>query len=307
MTAMTLFGKPSKTNLAVLSGVEDNLTNTIAGGGGGSRRISIKGGVFREIVGGKEVRVSEERAINVVLINAAPVSRMFFAGTYTEGEVTKPTCWSSDTQRPDPAVPQEQRQSQFCKDCPQHIKGSGQGETRACRFQQRIAVMLEGELEKREVYQVTLPATSVFGDADGKKMPLQAYGRHLKAYNTPAISIITEMRFDTSSPTPKLVFKPVRELEEHELAVAVEMQKHEDTTRAITMNVSQMDGVIPAPKIEAPKAAPAPEAAPVKAEKAEKVEAEEVVDEPKKVVKKSAAPVSEEKPDLSAVVDEWDD
>lgn len=304
MTAMTLFGKPSKA-LAILGGVEDSLTSTIAGGGGGSRRISIKGGVFREIVGGKEVRVSEDRAINVVLINAAPVSRMFFAGTYTEGEVTKPTCWSSDTQRPDAAVPVEQRQSQFCKDCPQHIKGSGQGETRACRFQQRIAVMLDGELDKREVYQVTLPATSVFGDTDGKKMPLQAYGRHLKAYNTPAISIITEMRFDTASPTPKLVFKPVRELEEHELEIAVEMQKHEDTIRAITMNVSQMDGVIPAPKVEAKKVeAPAPKAAP----KAEKVEAEEVVEEPKKVVKKSAAaPVQDEKTDLSAVVDEWDD
>lgn len=303
MTAMTLFGKPSKA-LAILGGVEDNLTSTIAGGsGGGNRRISIKGGVFREIVGGKEVRVSEERAINVVLINAAPVSRMFFAGTYTEGEVTKPTCWSSDTQRPDSAVPQEQRQSQFCKDCPQHIKGSGQGETRACRFQQRIAVMLDGELEKREVYQVTLPATSVFGDADGKKMPLQAYGRHLKAYNTPAISIITEMRFDTSSPTPKLVFKPVRELEESELEIAVSMQKHDDTIRAISMNVSQLDGVIPAPKIEnKPSPAPKPEV------KAEKVVAEEVVEEPKKVVKKTAAaPVQEDKQDLSAVVDEWDD
>ena len=305
MTAMTLFGKPSKA-LAILGGVEDNLTATIAGGASGNRRISIKGGVFREIVGGKEVRVSEDRAINVVLINAAPVSRMFFAGTYTEGEVTKPTCWSSDTQRPDAAVPVEQRQSQFCKDCPQHIKGSGQGETRACRFQQRIAVMLDGELDKREVYQVTLPSTSVFGDADGKKMPLQAYGRHLKAYNTPAISIVTEMRFDTASPTPKLIFKPVRELEEQELQIAVEMQKHEDTIRAITMNVSQMDGVIPAPKVEA-KAAPAVKPTP-KVEKVEAEEVEEPVAEPKKVVKKTAAaPVSEEKTDLSAVVDEWDD
>jgi len=306
MTAMTLFGKPSKA-LAILGDVEDNLTSTIAGGAGGSnRRISIKGGVFREIVGGKEVRVSEDRAINVVLINAAPVSRMFFAGTYTEGEVTKPTCWSSDTQRPDSAVPVEQRQAQFCKDCPQHIKGSGQGETRACRFQQRIAVMLDGELNKREVYQVTLPSTSVFGDADGKKMPLQAYGRHLKAYNTPAISIITEMRFDTASPTPKLVFKPVRELEEHELQIAVDMQKHDDTIRAITMNVSQMDGVIPAPKIEnKPSPAPKPE---VTAKKVVAEEVEEPVVEPKKVVKKiAAAPTQNEKTDLSAVVDEWDD
>lgn len=299
MSALTLFGKPSKA-LAILGGVEDSLTSTIAGSSGGNRRISIKGGVFREIVGGKEVRVSEERAINVVLVNAAPVSRMYFAGTYVEGEVVKPVCWSSDTQRPDSAVPQEQRQSVSCKDCPQHIRGSGQGETRACRFQQRVAVMLESELDKREVYQVTLPSTSVFGDSDGKKMPLQAYGRHLKAYNTPAISIVTEMRFDTASPTPKLVFKPVRELEEGELQIAIEMQKHEDTLRAINLNVSQMDGVIPAPA--APKAVEASKAAPKAA-----VEDAVVTEEPKKVVKKASAPVSEEKPDLSSVVDEWDD
>jgi|DEB19_MinimDraft_3_1074340.scaffolds.fasta_scaffold00771_11 hypothetical protein len=307
MSALTLFGKPSKA-LAVLGGVEDSLTSTIAGGSaGGNRRISIKGGVFREIVGGKEVRVSEDRAINVVIINAAPVSRMYFSGTYNEGEISKPVCWSSDTQRPDSAVPQDQRQSQFCKDCPQHIKGSGQGESRACRFQQRIAVLLDGEIDKREVYQVTLPSTSVFGDADGKKMPLQAYGRHLKAYNTPAISIITEMRFDTASPTPKLVFKPVRELEEHELQIAVEMKDHADTVKAVSLNVSQMDGVIPAPKQEA-KPTPAPALPPAtKAAKAAPVEVEEV-EEPKKVVKKTAATSTpEEKVDLSAVVDEWDD
>lgn len=306
MSALTLFGKPSKA-LAILGGVEDSLTSTIAGGASGNRRISIKGGVFREIVGGKEVRVSEDRAINVVLINAAPVSRMYFAGTYVEGEVAKPVCWSSDTQRPDPAVPQEQRQAVSCKDCPQHIRGSGQGDTRACRFQQRVAVMLESELDKREVYQVTLPSTSVFGDSDGKKMPLQAYGRHLKAYNTPAISIVTEMRFDTASPTPKLVFKPVRELEEDELRIAIDMQKHEDTLRAINLNVSQMDGVIPAPEA-AQKAAPKALAAePVKAAPKAEVEDAVVTEEPKKVVKKASAPVSDEKPDLSSVVDEWDD
>lgn len=303
MSALSLFGKPNKA-LAILGNIEDNLTSTIAGSAGGNRRISIKGGVFREIVGGKEVRVSEDRAINIVLINAAPVSRMYFAGTYVEGEAAKPVCWSSDTQRPDPAVPKEQRQAVSCKDCPQHIKGSGQGETRACRFQQRVAVMLEAELEKREVYQVTLPSTSVFGDSDGKKMPLQAYGRHLKAYNTPAISIVTEMRFDTASPTPKLIFKPVRELEEDELRTVIEMQKHEDTLRAINLNVSQMDGVIPAPKVVAVEA---PKAAPKAAAVEDAVVVEEATDEPKKVVKKAAVAAPAEKPDLSAVVDEWDD
>jgi hypothetical protein len=300
---MTLFGKPSNAALTLLGGIEDSLTSTLAGGGGGNKRISIEGGAFREFVGGKEVRVSEERSMKVILINAAPVSRMFFEGTYVKGAKTKPTCWSSDTQTPDKAVPEDQRQSKFCKDCKQHIKGSGQGDSRACRFQQRVAVALDGELHKEAVYQITLPSTSVFGDPEGKKMPLQAYGRHLKAYNTPAISIVTEMRFDIDSATPKLVFSPVRALEEEELAIAVKLQNHPDTIKAITLNVSQMDGVIPAPQAAAP--APAPKAEAKAAPKVEKVEAEEVP-EPIKVTKK-AAPAVEEKSELSDIVGDWDD
>jgi len=296
---MTLFGKPNNNTLALLSGIEDSLTSTLAGGNGGNKRISIEGGAFREFIDGKEVRVSEERSMKVILINAAPVSRMFFEGTYVKGAKTKPTCWSSDTQSPDKAVPEDQRQAKFCKDCKQHIKGSGQGDTRACRFQQRIAVAADGELNKEAVYQITLPSTSVFGDVEGKKMPLQAYGRHLKAYNTPAISIVTEMRFDIDSATPKLVFSPVRALEEDELAIAVKLQSHPDTIKAITMNVSQMDGVIPAPKAAEP--APVAKAVP----KAEKVEAEEVA-EPIKVTKKSA-PAVEAKSELDDIVGGWDD
>jgi hypothetical protein len=300
MTTMTLFGKPTPVS-PLLAGLTDSLTDTIAGGsGGGSRRISIKGGVFREIVGGKEVRVNEERGMNVVIVNAAPVSRMFYAGTYVEGEVTKPACWSSDGDRPDAQVPADTRQASRCMDCKQNIKGSGQGESRACRYQQRVAVLLEGEMDKREVYQVTLPATSVFGDGDKTKMPLQAYGRHLKAHGTQAVSIITEMRFDTASPTPKLVFKPVRMLTEEELAIAVEMRDHADAVKAITLTVAQMDGVTaPAKK---PEALFAPAAA------AKPTAPEPEVEEPKKVAKKTAT-VAEptEGPSIDEIVGNWDD
>ncbi len=302
MSELSLFGNKSNAALALLGDVEDTLTSTIAGGGGGNRRISIEGGVFREFIGGKEVRVSEERSMNVVLVNAAPVSRMFFEGVYQKGKVTKPTCWSSDSQRPDNAVPAEQRQASMCKDCPQHVKGSApSGEGRACRFQQRIAVVLESEIGKEIVHQITLPSTSVFGDAEGKKMPLQAYGRYLKAHNTHAISIVTEMRFDIDSSTPKLVFKPVRALEEDELRAVITMRDHPDTVKAVTLNVSQMDGVIPAPKA-APTEEPAPKAAPKP--KAEKVQAEEV-EEPVKVTKKAAAP--EPKSEIADIVGDWDD
>ena len=293
MSEMTLFGKKSTAVSSKFAGLQSSVAATLTGGGQGNRRISIKGGVFREIVGGKEVRINDDRAMSVAIIKAASVSRMFFAGAYVEGETAKPTCWSSDGSTPAKEVPEAQRQSARCKGCKQDIKGSGQNDSRACKFQQRVAVMLEGDIESRNVYQMVLPATSVFGDAENGKMPLQAYARHCAAHNTLIESIITEMRFDTASPTPKLVFKPVRELSDEEADVVLEMIEHPDTVKAVTLNVSQTDGVIPAPKL----AAPAP-----------KEEVKEPEPEVKKTSKKTA-PVVEEKPavDLAEIVGEWDD
>lgn len=308
MTAMTLFsGKAS----ALLASVQDSLTDTLAGSSASTnRRIGIKGSSFHEIINGKIVRTAEERALNVVIVSAAPISRKYFEGAYVEGEVKKMTCWSSDCQTPDKAVPEDQRQAARCMECPQNIKGSGAGEGRACRFEQRIAVMLEGSLDAREIYQVNLPPTSVFGDGDGKKMPLQAYARFLKAHNTPAFSIVTEMRFDISKPTPTLIFKPVRPLEDDELRIAIEMREHPDTQRAVALTVSQMDGVSPAPAPAKPALFAKTEETPAPAAKAKApvVEAEddEEIAEPKKVVKKTAQPV-EEKSDIADIVGDWDD
>ncbi|NBW11695.1 MAG: hypothetical protein EBR82_27055 [Caulobacteraceae bacterium] len=300
MTAMTLFGGNAKTN-ALLADIKDDLTDTIAGSSASvNRRISIEGRVFREMVNGREVRTSEENSMNVVMLKAAPISRMYFEGSYVKGKIVKPTCWSLDTQVPDKAVPQEQRQAERCMDCKQNIKGSGTGESKACRLQQRVAIMLEGDIDRREVYQLNLPPTSVFGDAENNKMPLQAYGRFLKAHNTHAISVITEMRFDSASSTPKLVFKAVRPLEEDELRVVLEMRDHPDTTKAVTLTVSQMDNVLPAPaeapKLTQPKAKPEPVA----------VSDDEEVAEPKKMTKKTAV-VVEDKSDMADIVGEWDD
>lgn len=305
--AMTLFGNTNTAASALLAGLEDDLTTKLAGSGG-SRRISIEGNVFREFIGGKEVRVSEDRALQVVIINAAAVGRTFYSGTYVKGQKMKPTCWSSDTQTPDPAVPAENRQSQFCKDCKQNIKGSAsQGEGRACRFSQRIAVALATETGvDNNVYQVSLPATSVFGDADGQKMPLQAYGRYLKAHNTHVISVVTEMRFDSAGQM-KLVFKPIRPLNEDELRTVIALREHPDTLKAITFTVSQMDSG-DGESFEKPVAVAAPAPAVAPAPKAEKVaEPADDVEEPKKVVKKTAPQASAEKTDLDDIVGNWDD
>lgn len=281
---------------AYLQGADD-ATNALAGTGDGgnlgARRISIKGMVFREFIGGKEYRVSEERSMNVVIVKAAPkVSRIFYAGSYVEGETVSPTCWSSDSQRPDEKV--KEPQSATCLTCPKNIKGSGQGESRACRYQQRLAVVLDNEVEKKEVYQLVLPPTSVFGDGEKGKLPLQAYARHLKNHGTPITGVVTEMRFDTASPTPKLVFKPVRPVTEEEYHIIQELKDSPAAISAVTLTVAQTDGVKPSAKPALAKPAVAA---------VESVEVE--VEEPKKVAPKKPAMGTESK--LEDLVGEWDD
>ena len=59
-----------------LQDTDDNLTGG-SGGGSGSRRISLRGGRFREIVGGEQVNVKSDGFLNLIVINAAKLSRTY--------------------------------------------------------------------------------------------------------------------------------------------------------------------------------------------------------------------------------------
>jgi len=301
MSDVTLFENNALANSDLFKSLQDVNDNLLSGSGGGDqrRRISLNGGKFREFVNGEQVSVSKEDNMNMVIVNAAKISRQYYEGNYDAQNPTPPKCWSTDTEAPAPEVPADQRMASRCMDCKMNVKGSGQGESRACRFGQRIAVALEGQLDK--VYQLALPATSVFGDGKDGKMPMQAYARFLSAHNTPAIAIITNMRFDESSSVPKLFFKAVRPLDEEELKTVVEMKDHPDTLKAITLTVAQTDGV----DKKAPK-----QAAPEKKEEPKPLfdnEDDEPVEEPTKVVKKTAPAPSGGDGDLSSIIDNWDD
>jgi len=146
--------------------LDDVTKSLMGGGGGGMKRISIKGGVWRMMGNGKEIAKNEDRSMNVVIVNAAPkVSRTFYMGTYKEGEVSSPDCWSADGDLPDAKA--QNPQAKRCVDCPQNVKGSGQGDSRACRFSQRLAVVLANDI-KGDVFQLTLPGQSIFGEGAGR-------------------------------------------------------------------------------------------------------------------------------------------
>lgn len=275
----------------------DSTTKALMGGsgGGGIKRISIKGGVWRMMVNGKEIAKNEDRAMNVVIVAASPkVSRTWYAKSYTEGgDVTAPDCWSADGEVPDPTATAPQ--SKRCLDCPQNAKGSGQGDSRACRFSQRLAVVLANDLQG-DVFQLTLPAASIFGAGEPGKWPLQTYAKMIGSKGVPITAVVTEMRFDTSSATPKLTFKPIKVLNPDEHNMVIDQGKSDAAQRAITMTVSQADNVKEpqAPKLESTKPA-----------KAEVVEVEEVEEPVKRSAKKEEAPA--EKKDLSKILNEWDD
>lgn len=175
------------------------------------------------------------QSLHIVIVGVAFVSRMYYADAYSAEQVAKPTCWSSDTELPAINVPDHKRQSARCVDCPQNVKGSGRGLGRACRFVQRLAVVMVDDLET--VYQIQLPPTSIFGDAVEGDMPLRAYARYLEVRETPFVALVTDMYFDASSDVPKLFFRPVRPLEERELETVKRMMEHEDTTRALSLSI----------------------------------------------------------------------
>jgi hypothetical protein len=120
-------------------------------------------------------------------------------------------------------------------------------------------------------------------------MPLQSYAKFLGSHGLPVTAVVTEMRFDTASATPRLTFKAVRPLNEEELAMTQEKGQSAEAKSAIAATAAQMDGAtkVSAPAVEAPKVEP-------------KVQAEAVeTAEPTKRAKKAAPK------DVADILDDW--
>jgi hypothetical protein len=309
MSEMTLFSKGGNTLPAHLQNLQlDATTKALMGGSGsgGGKRISIRGNVFRMMVDGKEIAQNEDRAMNIVIAAAnANVSRTFYAGTYQEGQSTAPSCWSNDGITPDIKV--EAPEASKCASCAQNIKGSGQNDSRACRFSQRLAVVLENDI-RGDIYQLTLPAQSIFGAVENGKMPLQAYAKFLGSHGLPVTAVVTEMRFDTASATPRLTFKAVGPLEAEEMATIEVKGKSAEAKAATQSTVAMVDGTkaIPAPTVvdEVTGTTVTPETAHAitsgrKEQRKVEAEAAEDTAEPTKRAKKAAPK------DVADILDDW--
>jgi hypothetical protein len=275
--------------IATTSRRDDGFTANITGSSITSKRISIRNNVFRLVVNGKEIDKSEARHLDVVIVNASPyVHRMYFAGEYKPGQkVSPPACWTQDSIKPDAEVPNPQ--SATCADCPQNIKGSGPNGTKACRFSRRVAVVKADDING-DVYQVTLPAQSIFGNGTAERRPLHEYTDYVRANNQNLMSVVSRMSFDMDSSSTKIGFKPIRILSDEEYDVCLAKSKSDDSKRAIqlTVNVNKEED-----EEANSQPAPAPQAK-HEADPFPKVEAIEEEDIPEPV--KRAEPKTEPKP-----------
>lgn len=267
-----------QSNLAVIGGLDED-TKAVAGGGiGGSKRISIKGGVFRKIAGGKEVGAIEDRHMNVIFVKMAHnPSRTYYSEGYREGEKISPACWSNDGKTPDAEV--KSPVSSKCETCPMSAKGSSpMGSGSACRLSWRTAVVLPQD-PGGDIMQLVLPATSAFGKEENGKYPFRPYVQMLANHGVSAGRVITKMQFDTKSPVPRVLFSPVSAINPDDLDTLTQQSKKSAAEAAIKLTVYQTD--------EAGAEAPAAPAA--------------VVVKPSKKTAPSAPPAA----DVAEVLKEW--
>jgi hypothetical protein len=278
------------------------LTKQLAGRTG-VKRIVPKNGIFRKVVGGEEMgKVKGD--LNVVVVNASPkVGRIFYAKQWSaDAEPTAPDCFSNDGNVPDEGS--TNKQSERCDSCQQNIKGSGMGNSKACRYSRRIAVTLEedfGTSLEGSVYQMNLASKSLFGDSVGDNThPFESYTKYLSNNGKSLDYVVTQLSFNEDNDNQSILFTPVRFINKGEHAVTSKVAMLPEVQKMVVMTPYQADASGRAPKLEAPKAEPVKAATPVADDDA--------VEAPKKRESKKAAEVTPtSKKSLDSVVAAWTD
>lgn len=231
------------------------LTKQLAGRSG-IKRIVPKNGTFKLMVSGEEMgKIKDD--LNAIIVNAAPkVGRIFYAKAWSpDAEPTAPDCFSNDGNAPDAKAANPQARS--CNDCPQNVKGSGQGQSKACRYSRRIAVVLEqdfGTNLEGEVYQMNLASKSLFGDGGNGSYTFENYTKYLSSNGKSIDYVVTRISFNEDNDNQSLLFSPTRFIKRNEFDVVQKVAGTEQTKALVVMTPSQADGVTKQPALAAPKA-----------------------------------------------------
>ena len=279
------------------------------------RRIATNtNGTFKRIVNGEQIGNAIRGEFNCIVVDALPkVSRTYYAGKYDpNAKPTLPDCWSNLGDKPEANVPAAQAKN--CTDCAMNVKGSGDNGGRACRFQRRIAIQLEGD-PTGEVYQFNVPAKSLFGKGTGNVHPFESYVKYLSANGENPDTVVTNISYDLNADSMELLFTPLRGISDEEYELVLEAQADPETKKYIQLTVAQSDG---ATKAAEPKAntvsrsaepeeeeeAPAPAPKIVRSDEPEDAEFEPIAEPVKRTATKGKAETPA-KSDLASILNAW--
>lgn len=283
------------------------LTQSLMKAGSKLKRISPRNGMFVRVVNG-DTAGKLKPPLRVVLVGVAQANaqRQFYIKSYDpNAEATAPDCWSNDGNKPDASI--KAPQGKTCETCPQNIKGSGSGNTRACRFERRVAVILPDEVggnNHGDIYQMKFASKSIFGKGAGQVFPLNAYIDYVIANGENIDGVITEVTFNEDNDNQSVLFRAVDFVASHpELqAVVDEAVASPEAQKAVVLTVAAVDkGESSDEEFETAKK-PAAKAAAVEVE-----EEQAPVAEPTKRTSKKATPAPAETKSLADVVSAWSD
>ena len=266
MSNLTIFQDPS--NLPTVRR-QSKLLDKMGSSGGSLRRIALNtNGTFKRIVGGEQIGKAVPHQLDVIVVDLlADPSRQFYASKYDpNAQATLPDCWSNDGKTPDAKA--AGKPASFCAACPKNVEGSGEnGKGRACRYLRRIAALVVGD-PSGEVYQMQIPAGSLFGKGTDNIHPFESYKKFLMANGEAVDTVVTRVMYDLDADTMKLKFIPVRLLTEVEAGFVDAAQEDPETKRYVGLTVVETGNATKAiaapaePKVIEAKPIPAAPAAP---------------------------------------------
>lgn len=285
-----------------VSGRRSALAESMSKGSGTSiRRIATNAnGTFKKRVGKEQVGDTIKGEFNCIIVNAlSDVSRVYYAEAYdADKEATLPNCWSNLGDKPEDGAADKQNVN--CATCPQNVAGSGGGTRKACRYQRRVAILLEGD-PSGDVWQFAIPAKSLFGKGVRNVHPFESYVKYLLANKQAPDTVVTTIAYDLDAETMEFNFSPVREVTDEEYALVQQAQQSPEADMYTKITVAQADGVIKQPiEVEAkPKIVRSEEP------EADEVEVVEVIEEPVKRAKKAEEPTEPSDSLVDDVFSKW--
>ena len=311
MSNLTIFQDPS--NLPTVRR-QSKLLDKMGSSGGSPRRIALNtNGTFKRIVNGEQIGKAVPHQLDVIVVDLlTDPSRQFYASEYDpNAQATLPDCWSNDGKTPDAKAASKPASS--CDVCPKNVEGSGsKGKGRACRYLRRIAVLVVGDTSG-EVYQMQIPAASLFGKGTDNIHPFESYKKFLMANGEAVDTVVTRVMYDLDADTMKVKFTPVRLLTEVESGFVDAAQEDPETKRYVGLSVVETGGATKAiaapaePKVIEAKAVPAaPAGNPFGDDEGEgEAEGEEEAPVKRAAPKRNVVDTATAKPELKKAMASW--